>query len=225
MRSGSWHNLSRHPAANGLDPYRFRRDRAPPGRTSRGSRRTTLPACGPVAGSEPVGSHAGIGRQRPYPIRCFPVVRNAGRRQRQHMRRQVVDPYPGQQKTTVVTDHKPEIRNPRVSRPANEVIARLLVPACGTEPDPAKPAVNRRPDPVAKLGTRHPRPAFGMMACHHPPPQRSVGIADGLQSHRAEIRNPAGERQVRIVALRRTRHCRHSPRLGQRNTQLACQRE
>ena len=208
-----------------LDPYRFRRHRAAPRRTSRSPRGTTLPAGSPVAGAGPVGADIAVGHQRPHPVCRFPVVSKARRRQRQRMRYQVVDPNPAQQEKTVVVEHMPEIRNPRRRRPANEVITRLLVPACRRKADAAEAAVNRRPGPVAKLGTRHPRPALGMMACHQPPPQGSVAIADGLQSHRAEIRKPAGERQVRIVALRRIRHCRHPPRLGQRQTQLVCQLE
>ncbi len=121
------------------------------------------------------------------------------------MRRQIIDPYPGQQKIAVVIDYKPEIRNPCVGRPAKERIARLLVPACGTEPDPAKPAVNRRPDPIAKLGTRHSRTSLGMIARHHRPPQTAVGVADRLQRHHAELRKPAGERQVRERPLRGNR--------------------
>ena len=206
-----------------LDPYRFRRHRAAPRRTSRSPRGTTLPAGSPVAGAGPLGADIAVGRQRPHPVCRFPIVTKARRHQRQRMRCQVVDPNPGQQEKAVVVDHMPEIRSPRVCRPANEVITRLLVPACRRKADAAEAAVNRRPDPVAKLDTRHPRPALGMMACHHRPPQRSVGIADGLQCHRAEVRKPAGERQIRIVALHRIRHGRHRSRLGQRQTQLVCQ--
>ena len=139
------------------------------------------------------------------------------------MRRQVVDPYPGQQKITVVIDYKSEIRNPCVGRPAKERIARLLVPACGTEPDPAKRTMNRRPHPVAKLGTRHARKAFRMMARHHRPPQTTLGVADRLQRNFAELRKPAGERQVREIPLHGNRYRRHRPRRGQRQLQLGRQ--
>ena len=86
-----------------------------------------------------------VRRQRLHPNRARDRAAAAtGRlsRQSQHPRGQTVNPHAGQEQKAMVVDDLREVRGPRVRRPADEAVARLLMPARGAKPDTAK-AVGR----------------------------------------------------------------------------------
>ena len=88
-----------------------------------------------------LGADIAVDHDRAHPVGGLPVRRRAPGRQRQHPRGQAVDAHAGQKQKAVVVDQKREVRNPRVGRPANEVVARPLMPTRGAKPDAAEAAV------------------------------------------------------------------------------------
>ena len=141
-----------------LHPHRARQGAAAgPRRLARGRVRTAFPARRPIAGAGMVGADIAVGHHRAHLVRRLPVGRHAFRRQSQHPGGQTVNPHARQKQKAMVVDDLREVRGSRVRGPADEAVARLLVPARGAKPDTAKASMDRRTSPVSAVG----RPARG----------------------------------------------------------------
>ena len=214
-----------------LHPHRARhRALTATGRLPRGSSRTTLPARRPIAGAGMVGADIAVGHHRAHLVCRLPVDRHAAGRQFQHPRGQTVDPHAGQEQKAMIVDHQAQLRGPGVRRPADELVARLLVPTRSAKPNAAKAAMNRRTHPIAQLAARSPCPALRVMSRHHRLPKASVRIPrHRRQRHLTQGGKPAANRKVRIIRYplaiatpwieRRPRCRQRKPKLVRENRQ------
>ena len=152
-----------HPDASSY-PRRLAGAIRPP---SLGALRTAAPPRCPITTTGIAGADIGEGHQRPHRVRRLPVFGQPIGCHSQHPGSETVHPHPRKNQEPVITDHPRQVGGPRIRRPADEGIARLLVPARRRKPDAAEAAMRRRPDPIPQLTARSPRPALRMMRRHH----------------------------------------------------------
>ncbi len=173
-----------------------------PGRSTRGRLLTTLPACRPVARAGVPGTHIGVGQNRHHAVLLVPVRGKPPASTSQDMGGQLRNIHRRKYQQASVVDDLAEVDITRSLGPADEVVARLLMPIGRTEHQAAEAAVARRGDPVAHPGAGCARLALGMPGRHHRPGQALVlAVADQLHGDLAKVLQRTCECLVGIVPL------------------------
>ncbi len=187
-----------------LHPHRALHARArSPGRSTRGRLLAALPARRPVAHAAVLGTHIRVRQNRPHPVLLVPVRGQTPAGTGQGMGGQLLHMYRRKNQKAIVVDDLAEVGDTGSLGPADEVVARLLVPTRRTEHQAAEATVTRRGDPVAHTGPGCARLALGMPSRHHRTGQALVlARADRLYGDLSKVLQGTGQCSVGIVPLK-----------------------